>query len=322
MTRLALCALLLVGCRSDGLPTLKHGAAAIEIETPLTFHEREGFTALAPPVHIPTGDPQFDQVTVWLKLGEGSITTTMIDGRSVLVFPEGTRADRVEVAGREGARFISDIRGTTLTAAGPRFHVLRPTAPKPTAPLFGAQWPSNNPEAHAAATDYIATQIAASEPFASWEPAAREAQTQAFRQKNACLPCHDPGRPENTRAHEFGLVNRGTDGTGFFTPYTLFEDEAPLEQYGAHDRTLTDPLVDILCGDAVVDSPQDTGWNRTCPDDVTPRARWRWDRAWSLDPTRAKQRCTQAMWLFERMEPAARNEVEHFFDNCAKPHQD
>ena len=26
--------------------------------------------------------------------------------------------------------------------------------------------------------------------------------------------------------------------------------------------------------------------------------------------------------LFERMEPAAQNQVERFFDNCANPHQD
>lgn len=322
MTRLALCALLLAGCRPNSLPTLEHGAKAIEMETALGFHEREGFTALAPPVHIPTGNPQLDQVTVWLKLGDGPITTTTIEGRSVLAFPEGTRADRVEVGGTGDGRFVTDIRGTTLTADGPRFHVFRPWAPKPAAPMFGAQWPSNNPGAQTAATDYLATRIGKSEPFASWKPAVREAQTQAFRQKNACLPCHEPGRRENTRSGEFGLVNRGTDGTGFFTPYTLFADEAPLEQYGAHDRTLVDPLVDILCGETIVASPQDTGWDRTCPNGVTPRARWRWDRAWETAPTRAKQRCTQAMWLFERMEPAARNQVERFFDNCANPHQD
>ncbi|MGH1343136.1 MAG: hypothetical protein ACRBN8_16380 [Nannocystales bacterium] len=322
MNRLALCALLLAGCRSDSLPTLEHGARAIRMESALTFHEREGFTALVPPVHIPTGDPSLDQVTVWLKLGEGSITTTTIDGRSVLVFPAGTRADRVEVGGTGDQRFVADIRGTTLTPNGPRFHVFRPSAPRPTASLFGAQWPSNNAEAQAAATDYIAKRIGTSEPFDSWEPAARDAQTQAFRQKNACLPCHDPGRRENTRRGEFGLVNRGTDGSGFFTPYTLFEDESPMEQYGAHDRTLVDPLVDIVCGETIIDAKVAPGWDRACQDDVTPRARWRWDRAWETDPTRAKQRCTQAMWLFERMEPAARKQVERFFDNCANPHQD
>ncbi|MBV1862631.1 MAG: hypothetical protein KUG77_29690, partial [Nannocystaceae bacterium] len=80
MKRMVLTALLLAGCRSERLPTLEHGAKALEMQSALTFHEREGFTALAPPVHIPTGDPTLDRVTVWLKLGEGSITTTTIDG--------------------------------------------------------------------------------------------------------------------------------------------------------------------------------------------------------------------------------------------------
>lgn len=324
MKRLLLAALLASACTQDAAaPRLEHGAEAVEITAPLTFHEREGFTAIVPPAHIPSSDPQLDQVTVWLKLGEGRITTTTTDdGRTLLVFPAGTRADRVEQAGRGEARFIADIRGTTLTANGPRFHVYRPSGPKPDAPLFGAQWPADSADAHAAATAYLAERIAGSQPVASWKPAAREAEVQSFRQKNACLPCHDPARPENTRGGEHGLVNRGTDGSGFFTAYTLFEDEVPLEQYGAFDHSVGDPLLDIVCGDAVVPPGPGEAWDRTCPDGVTPRARWRWDRAWKDAPTRAKNRCTQAKWLFERMDEAAQKQVTHFFDNCANPHQD
>jgi hypothetical protein len=320
MKRLLLAAVVLTACKTDDpLPALEHGAKAVEIKTPLDFHVGEGFTALVPPAHIPSSDPEVDQVTVWLKLGDGPITTRTAGDRSVLVFPNGTRADRVEQTGRGDTRFIADIRGTTLLPAGPRFHVYRPSAPKPDAPLFGAQWPSDNPDAHAAATEYLATMIGASAPVASWKPARRQAEVEGFRQKNACLPCHDPARPENTRAGEHGLVNRGTDGSGFFTPYTLFEDDIPLEQYGAHDRSMTDPLVDIVCGETVIATD---GWDRTCPQGAAPRARWRWDKAWAQAPTRAKQRCTQAEWLFERMDPEARKQVTHFFDNCANPHQD
>ena len=322
MKRLLLAVALLGACKQDAaVPKLEHGAEAVEITAPLTFHERDGFTALVPPAHIPSSDPEIDQVTVWLKLGEGTITTTTTtdDGRSLLVFPEGTRADRVEQAGRGEARFIADIRGTTLTANGPRFHVYRPSAPKPDAPLFGAAWPADSADAHAEATAYLAERIGSAQPVASWKPAAREAEVQSFRQKNACLPCHDPARLENTRAGEHGLVNRGTDGSGFFTPYTLFEDEVPLEQYGAYDHTIEDPLIDIVCGETIVSAK---GWDRSCPGGVTPRARWRWDRAWEEAPTRAKTRCAQAKWLFEHMDESARKLVTHFFDNCANPHQD
>ncbi len=323
MKRLLLAAVALAGCKSDdALPKLEHGARAVEITTPLTFHEREGFTALVPPAHIPSSDAEIDQVTVWLKLGAGAITTREVDGRTLLVFPEGTRADRVEKAGRADVAFIADIRGTTLTADGPRFHVYRPAAPQPAAPLFGAQWPSDSADAHAVATDYLAGRIAESEPVKSWKPAAREAELQSFRGKNACLPCHDPARPENTRAGEHGLVNRGTDGSGFFTPYTLFEDDVPLEQYGAHDHTLGDPLVDVVCGEEIVAQTEGKTWDRSCPAGQTPRARWRWDRAWAQAPTRAKQRCAQAKWLFERMDTGAKSQVTKFFDNCVDPHQD
>ncbi len=320
MKRLLLAAVALTACKSGNtLPILEHGAEAVEITSPLQFHERDGFTALAPPAHIPSSDPEIDQVTVWLKLGDGAITVRTHEGRSVLVFPDGTRADRVEQTGRGESRFIADIRGTTLTTNGPRFHVYRPSAPQPDATLFGARWPSGDADAHAAATDYLAERISVSEPVASWKPARRQAEVESFRQKNACLPCHDPARPENTRAGEYGLVNRGTDGSGFFTPYTLFADDIPLEQYGAHDHSMTDPLVDVVCGETVIAAAE--GWDRTCPQGAAPRARWRWDRAWAQAPTRAKQRCTQAKWLFERMDPEARKQVTHFFDNCANPHQ-
>ena len=157
MKRLLLAVVALAACKSgDSLPILEHGAEAVEISTPLQFHEREGFTALVPPAHIPSSDAEIDQVTVWLALGDGPITVRQHEGRSVLVFPDGTRADRVEQTGRGENRFIADIRGTTLTPAGPRFHVFRPSAPQPDAPLFGAQWPSDNADAHAAATEYLA----------------------------------------------------------------------------------------------------------------------------------------------------------------------
>ncbi len=320
MKRLLAAVLVLAGCPAEGLPTLAYGAEAVEITDPLTFHEREGFTPLAPPAHIPSSDPEVDQVTVWLRLGPGKITTTQAEGRTLLVFPEGTRADRVESAQRDDARFIADIRGTTLTRDGPRFHVFRPQAPKPTAPLFGAQWLAGSPKAHEAATDYVSERIGASSPWASRSATDRQAVVSSFRQKNDCLPCHDPARPENTTAREHGLVNRGTDGSGFFTPYTLFEDEVPLEQYGAHDHTLSDPLVDVLCGEEIIASPQASGWDRTCADGQAPRARWRWDRAWKTAPTRAKQRCDQAKWLYEHMDEEAQKHVGPFFDNCANPH--
>ncbi len=320
MKRLILTALILTACPSKSLPTLAYGAEAVAIEDPRTYHQREGFTALVPPAHLPSADPEVDQVTVWLRLGPGEITTTTEDGRTLLVFPDGTRADRVETAGRGDDRFIADIRGTTLTPDGPRFHVFRPQAPTPSSPLFGAQWLAGSPKAHEAATQYVSERIAASVPWASRPQAERQAAAAGFRQKNDCLPCHDPARPENARPGEHGLVNRGTDGSGFFTPYTLFEDDVPMEQYGAFDHTLADPLIDVLCGEEILDSPQASGWDRTCTNGQTPRARWRWDRAWSTAPARAKQRCDQARWLFEHMDPAAQQHVGPFFDNCANPH--
>lgn len=310
-------------CGAPKLPTLEHGAEAVQMTDPTRFHEREGYWRIVTPAHIPSSAPDVDQVEVWLSLGEGEITSEVLDdGRRALAFPIGTRADRVESAGRGANRFIADVRGTTLTAAGPRFHVYRPSAGKPDAPLFGAAWPADAPKGHEAATDYIATQMAKSALLAGLPAARRDAEVAAFRSKNACLPCHDPGRRDNETPGQFGLVNRGTDASGFFTPATAFADEVPLEQYGLHDRTASDPLVEIVCGEEILSDAARQTWDRTCPQGRVPRARWSWSRAWAEAPTRAKARCDLAERLFSRMDAETRGSVETFFDNCSKRPED
>lgn len=301
----------LLGC-GQAVPKLGEGAQALHMRDPMTFHDRSGYLQLVGAVHAPSSDPQIDQVEIRMRLGPGKITSEVVDGRRVLRFPEGTRADRVEFAGRGSQRRIVDVRGTMLTAEGPRFHVLRPSAPRPDAPLFGARW-TPSPAAESSAAQYIADTMATSEPWSSMSAQRREDSLASFRAKNHCLPCHAPAKRENSTPGEFGLVNRATDGSGFFTPYTVFADTAPLENYGAHDVTLTDPIVDLLCEDQVSDLDA-----RRCPSGGVPRARWDWTRAWSLDPSRAKQRCMAAQELSARMDGETRRAVSSFFDNCER----
>ena len=150
----------------------------------------------------------------------------------------------------------------------------------------------------------------------------RDAEVAAFRSKNACLPCHDPLRRDNETKGQFGLVNRGTNASGFFTPATAFADEVPMEQYGAHDRTVPDPLVDIFCGEELLSDEVRRTWDRHCPQGRVPRARWDWTRAWAEAPTRAKTRCDLAERLFSRMNAETKASVETFFDNCSKSPED
>lgn len=303
----------LLGCGARSLPELDGGAQTLRLDDPIGFHDRAGYLRLVGAVRAPSSDPNIDQVEIRMRLGPGEVTSRLVDGRRVLVFPDGTRADRVEYVGRGPKRRIVDIRGTTLTAEGPLFHVLRPSAPNPNAPLFGARW-STSPDAEAAATQYIADMMAASAPWSSMPAPRREAEIESFRSKNNCLPCHAPDKPENTKPGEFGLVNRATDGSGFFTPYTVFADAVPLERYGAHDRTLEDPFVELLCAEGLVGDLD----RRTCSNGEVPRARWDWARAWSTSPTHAKDRCSAAQGLSARMDGETTQAVSSFFDNCGR----
>lgn len=302
--------LLLAACSSD----LGHGAQKEEIRDPLGFHTREGFRSLVPTAHIPSSLAERDQVQIWLSLPPtGEIDGQQQGGKLRLKFPPGTRADRVEYAGLGEHRRIVDIRGSTVTEDGQRYHVYRPSAAQPAAALFGASWPAGQSKAHGVATDYLVERIAAAPPVAEMEAQRRTAELDSFRGKNNCLPCHDANRPDNTRLREHGLVNRGTDVSGFFTPSTVFDDEVPLESYGRFDRSLDDPLLDIVCGDEVVEALE----GRACPDpQEVPRARWNWERAWVADPARAEARCEQARWLAARMNARTQAAVAGVLENC------
>lgn len=269
------------GCGPGGPPP---GVTELRIDDPGTHHVREGFTQLVPPVHLPSSSPDRDQVEIWVKLPDGVVIALAEDdaGRPTLELPPGTLADRVEWYGEGAARRIVDIRGTRIEPDGAQsFYVYRPTAPDPRAPLFGLEWRRGDPAVQRAATEHLVAKVAALPPVADMAEGRRREILEGVRGRNQCAGCHVLARPENEAPHQHGLVDRGTDRSGFFTPHTVLWDEAPLEAYGAHDRSWDDPAIEVRCGGAPVTEP-----GRRCPDGSIARGRLRWDatepeaRAW------------------------------------------
>lgn len=308
-------------CAREPAPPLPHGVEERTLAAPTEYHRREGFVRLEPPIHAPSSAAELDQVEIWIRVPPSAAIELAQDpaGAPTLAFPPGTIADRVEFAGQGVRRRVVDIRGTTVTEdGGQRFHVFRPTGPAPEAPLRGVAWPRESPAAHAVATDRLLAQLAEGWPARDMAETARARFLEGVRSRNACLPCHAPHRPTNRWPGDRGLVHRGTDASGFFTPQWVLRDRAPLESYGAHDRTWSDPAVDVHCVDESSPGERVEPRGRACGARGIPWGTLDWERAWAETPERARAICRSRHYLLARSSPAAAEAFADALAPCTK----
>lgn len=310
-------AVLLTACRSDEPPP---GVTALGIDDPSSYHVREGFVRLVPPAHLPSSSPARDQVEIWVKLPAGALIELSEDeaGRPSLAFPPGTWADRVEWHGDGDARRIVDIRGTRLEDDGAQtFYVYRPSAPDPRASLFGLEWRRGDPAIQRAATEYLVAKVATLPPVVDMAEPRRADVLEGVRGRNQCAGCHGLSRPENQHSRQHGLVDRGTDVSGFFTPRTVLWDEVPLEVYGAHDRSWDDPAIEVRCSGAPVTLAEpDSG--RRCPDGSIARGRLRWRTTEPEARDLLAAVCESRMWIADHMNATDRAKLAFSLDACEK----
>lgn len=220
---------------------------------------------VVPPVALPV--PTRDaEIQVWMRLPEGARTRTASDGRAVLDLPPGTLADRVEL--RRGR--VVDVRGTTLGEDGRRVHHVYKAIPRISRDhLVGASWPADDPAAAREAIDgFMAVLADHGVP-----------RLESMRAKLDCDGCHVVDRPANRTPREHGLVARGTDGAGFFTPSTLLGDTVPVESYGLRP---TDPHLVVSCADQPVAAEV-----QRCADGTLPLVGLDLDAALALDDPHA-----------------------------------
>ena len=282
----------------------------VQIEDPSGYHQREGYTQIVPSVHLPSSSDDLDQVQVWIRIPPGQTISARRDanGRVQLRFPAGTIADRVEFAGQDAGRFVADVRGAEVLASGQqRFHAYRPIARQAGATLIGVQWPAANPQAQAAATDRLIERVKDTSPANTLSEDRLTKLIASIRKKNECAPCHVQSRATNTRPGEHGLVNRGTDDSGFFTPSTALADSIALEQYGAFDRSLRDGAIRIECSGQPVEAEQLQ--HRRCPDGTVAIGVWDPKAAQQIDPRRFKAVCESRRFVYERLDDEAKKLV-------------
>lgn len=300
------------GC-GDNLPT---SVSELNLEAPLDYHRTHGFIQMVPATHLPSSSNVVDQTEIWVKVPEGATITSRLDpkGRAWLEFPEGTVADRVEFALLGSERRVTDIRGATIEAGRQRFHVLRPSEARPDAPLFGVQWTRADSVGHRAATERLLERLSRTPEAAAMLPKQRTAMLESVRSKNNCLPCHARGRPDNATLGEHGVVNRGTDYSGFFTPTTVLRDTNPLESYGRFDRSLADPAVTIKCDGKTVRS--DSLVKRRCANKHVAVGHWNSTQAKIDGPEHHREVCRSRRALAEFFDASTRTRFSHMLRSC------
>lgn len=188
------------------------------LELPADTWEGAGWFALRAFLPHPVPEPGRDEVAVYVRTPEGTTlhTEVLSDGRVGLVFPPGSEADRV--ARRDGR--VVDVRGDRIAPDGARWHHVYQRLG---GELRGVAWPAGDGEAAGRALAKMVGDFAAHR-APSWEA--------RFLEKADCDGCHQIDRPQNRRPGEHGLVNRGTDRQGWFTPAAVLALELPAERYG------------------------------------------------------------------------------------------
>ena len=306
---------LAAGCpRKDAAP---EGVTSLKIADPREHWTNEGFVELVPPVHLPSSDHQIDQVEIWAKVPEGAVITEAdaVSGAPLaLKFPPGSILDRVEYANLRGKRFVVDVRGTRIVEDGSQlFHVYR----RGDAGLFGFEWARDDLGAHERATAALLEGLSRVAPGKDMDETRRAAFLRDVEGKNACADCHAISREINARQGEHGLVNRGTDASGFFTPWTLFADAIPLEMYGANDRSETDRWVTIACpsGEPIA---ADDGRVR-CPENAVPMGSYDLTGALRDGEPRALRICAGRRALGEHFDEDLRLRFASSLRQCEHP---
>ena len=299
------CVLSALACKPSAPPDV---VSRVTIDAPEGHWAREGFVPMVPPVRLPSSSATLDDVTVWLAIPEGGVITTRVedDGRVLLDFPPGTRSDRVESYGKPDARVVVDVRGTRIDEQGKQWmHTLRRAAKGSDTRLFGYAWPREDSEAHTRATRELLAELAQRPPGKHMKEQRRARYLASIERKNNCIKCHTYGRPTNAREGQHGLVNRGTDASGFFTPQTVLLDEIVLERYGKLDPNLDNDAVSLACpdGKTLTLVERNDRLRAECPDRAVPVGRV---DLHALNPDRSAAVCRARRYLYEHLDAEGR----------------
>jgi hypothetical protein len=313
--------------------------APMEIDDPLHYWDAHGFAPMVPSIRLPTTHSADDLIQVWLSVPQDK----RIDARYLpeqarwsLVFPPGTRSDRVEyfaisgdssasgapslwLPGTSGARdqwTVADVRGTEVLPHGQRFHVLKPISGAPHAPLRGWSWQRGDEAGRVAATERLLQQ-AADTPRPAGRAALDAAGLRQLGRLNHCAHCHNPDRPRHLWQDRDVETRRATDTHGFFVPQAVLSDDCVVANHRPRDLNADDPFVTVRCGDLPATLDRHDGAEQfSCPHGRVPVGHRDVRAGLAAGDAYTRHLCESRRWLHQRMTERARGAFAPAFAVC------
>jgi len=301
------------------------GAIQTERISDPDYWHRMGYIEMVPSLRLPTTHDATDMIQVYLRVPPGrSISALDLEsqGRYTLLFPPGTRADRVEsIRYRKGKGVFgetpTDVRGTLLLAGGgQRFHTLRPVSGKPSAPLLGWSWPAHDKAAREEATRRI-MDLAARVGTPVGRPPLSGDELRALQSLNHCAECHVANHRRAASIDGAPLPRRETDASGFYVPLSVLHREVAVAATRPLDLNASDPYVDVRCGVDPARLVRDGDWIwYRCADGSVPIGRRDVRAALAAGDDYTAAVCRSRRYLYDHMDPAAREAFAVSFQEC------
>jgi hypothetical protein len=289
------------------------------------YWRRMGYAEMVPSLRLPTTHDATDIIRVYVRVPpEHWISAHYLkaQGRRTLLFPAGTRADRVEsmryrTDRGEFRETPMDVRGTLIEADGaPRFHCLRPESGKPLAPLLGWSWPANDPAAREEATRRIMALASRVGTPIDGPPLSGNA-LRALGRLNDCAHCHIANHRHETSVDAAPFPRRETDASGFYVPLSVLHSEVALAATRPLDPNAGDPYVDVRCGTEPARLVHDGDWIwYRCADGRVPVGRRDVRAALAAGDSYTEEVCRSRRYLHEHMDRAARQAFAASFREC------
>jgi len=284
-----------------------------------------GYAEMVPSLRLPTTHDATDLIRVYLLVPPGrSISARYLEnkGRYTLLFPAGTRADRVESLryrdeGGEFGETPMDVRGTLIEAGGrQRFHCLRPESGEPLAPLLGWSWPANDAAAREEATRRITALASRVGTPIDGPPLSGDA-LRALGRLNDCAHCHVANHRREVSVDAAPFPRRETDASGFYVPLSVLHSEVALAATRPRDLNADDPWVDVRCGKEPARLIRDDDWIWCrCADGSVPVGRRDVRGALAAGDGYTARVCRSRRYLHEHMDRAARQAFAASFREC------
>jgi hypothetical protein len=289
------------------------------------YWQRMGYAEMVPSLRLPTTHDASDIVRVYLRVPPGhSISARYLENqeRYTLLFPAGTRADRVEFMGYRSGRgefgeTPMDVRGTLIEGSGrQRFHCLRPESGKPLAPLLGWSWSANDTAARKEATRRIMALAARVGTPIDGPPLSGDALRE-LGHLNDCAHCHIPNHRREASVDTAPFPRRETDASGFYVPLSVLHSEAAMAATRPLDPNAGDPYVDVRCGKEPARLIRDGDWIwYRCADGSVPVGRRDVRSALAAGDQYTTRVCQSRRYLHDHMDRAARQVFADSFREC------